>query len=299
MAYVRCGAVLAIFLVCSLAGTVEASVKSRKLRTELTELKSRLAQLEGQLSYLLRAQAAGGGPARTPARPDMAGPWLPWPGGLCSDPCASDSDGDGIGDCEDICPCDASSGDDDGDGIPDCADPCLGDASNACVDPCRGDSDGDGRGDCDDPCPFDPAPERDGDADQIPDCVDPCPSDRKNGCYEPCPLDSDGDGLRDCHDQCPWAANEDPSLPCRVPPSLPFPPVRPPTSGGCVVSGCSGQLCTEAPGEASTCEWQPEYACYRDAACGRQADGKCGWAMTDELRECLAKARRPAAATGR
>ena len=64
------------------------------------------------------------------------------------------------------------------------------------------------------------------------------------------------------------------------------------TSGGgerdCVVSGCSGQLCVEEgdPG-ISTCEWRPEYACYRDARCERQPNGQCGWTMTPSLRACL------------
>jgi hypothetical protein len=33
---------------------------------------------------------------------------------------------------------------------------------------------------------------------------------------------------------------------------------------GCVVGGCSGQLCADEP-LASTCEWRPSYACHRDA----------------------------------
>lgn len=54
----------------------------------------------------------------------------------------------------------------------------------------------------------------------------------------------------------------------------------------CVVSGCSGQLCAR---EAlfSTCEWRPEYACFANAHCAPQANGACGWTMTDELRACL------------
>lgn len=61
-----------------------------------------------------------------------------------------------------------------------------------------------------------------------------------------------------------------------------------PQGGSCVVGGCSNQLCTEGPQSAgSTCEWREEYACYRDATCERQSDGKCGWTQTPELTACL------------
>jgi hypothetical protein len=56
----------------------------------------------------------------------------------------------------------------------------------------------------------------------------------------------------------------------------------------CYVGGCSGQICSEEQGVISTCEWRPEYACYRDAKCEVQADGNCGWTQTAELQACLA-----------
>jgi hypothetical protein len=61
------------------------------------------------------------------------------------------------------------------------------------------------------------------------------------------------------------------------------------TTSDCVTSGCSGTLCVE-PGKelATTCEMKPEYACYRDAACERQADGACGWTQSAALTTCLA-----------
>ena len=62
------------------------------------------------------------------------------------------------------------------------------------------------------------------------------------------------------------------------------------TKGGshpCVVSGCSRQVCAEQE-VMTTCEWRDEYACYRTARCERQADGKCGWTPTGELKRCLA-----------
>lgn len=71
----------------------------------------------------------------------------------------------------------------------------------------------------------------------------------------------------------------------------------PPQTGsignGCAVSGCSMQLCMSADevaqgGGVSTCEFRPEYACYREAACEIQSSGKCGWTETDSLKQCLA-----------
>lgn len=63
--------------------------------------------------------------------------------------------------------------------------------------------------------------------------------------------------------------------------------------GTCVVSGCSGQLCTEADtGGFTTCEWRAEYGCYQRATCERQPNGKCGFTMTPELAQCLSGAGR-------
>ncbi len=74
-------------------------------------------------------------------------------------------------------------------------------------------------------------------------------------------------------------------------------PVPEPTPGGnppdptqaapCYKGGCGGQLCSEEEGMVSTCEFEPEHACYRSAECARQADGACGWTQTPELTECL------------
>lgn len=63
---------------------------------------------------------------------------------------------------------------------------------------------------------------------------------------------------------------------------------------GCVVSGCSGQLCVEASGEGvvTTCEYREEYACYKTAVCERQASGQCGWTETPGLAQCLVEKRK-------
>ncbi len=62
-------------------------------------------------------------------------------------------------------------------------------------------------------------------------------------------------------------------------------------ANGCAVAGCSGQLCVsadEAGDIITTCEYREEYACYREASCEPQQDGKCGWTQTRELTRCLA-----------
>lgn len=64
--------------------------------------------------------------------------------------------------------------------------------------------------------------------------------------------------------------------------------------GGCAPAGCSNQLCVEdsqANDIITTCEFRPEYACYRAARCERQASGQCGWTQTPELSTCLQGAR--------
>lgn len=57
---------------------------------------------------------------------------------------------------------------------------------------------------------------------------------------------------------------------------------------GCVVGGCSGQVCHEE-GETvfTTCEWRPVYACFREAICERQDNGACGWTQTDASQACI------------
>ncbi len=55
----------------------------------------------------------------------------------------------------------------------------------------------------------------------------------------------------------------------------------------CFPTGCSGQICSDTD-VITTCEWRPEYACFRNASCSTQNNGDCGWVMDDELRRCLA-----------
>jgi len=57
----------------------------------------------------------------------------------------------------------------------------------------------------------------------------------------------------------------------------------------CQLGGCSAQICQGAGEEpmASDCMFRPVYQCYKTARCEQQADGKCGWTMTQELSACL------------
>jgi len=57
----------------------------------------------------------------------------------------------------------------------------------------------------------------------------------------------------------------------------------------CIVAGCSGQLCVSLDNAdiVSTCEFLPQYACYRNASCEVQDTGECGWTQTEELQQCI------------
>jgi eight-cysteine-cluster-containing protein len=68
------------------------------------------------------------------------------------------------------------------------------------------------------------------------------------------------------------------------------PPAPPPQQpAGCIKTGCSGIVCAEPGKEViTTCEYRPEYACYKTATCERQTSGACGWTQTAELTACLA-----------
>lgn len=63
-------------------------------------------------------------------------------------------------------------------------------------------------------------------------------------------------------------------------------PLNPHNLNNCVVSGCSSHICAEEK-MITTCEFRPEYACYRKAQCARQTDGRCGWTRTAQLNRCL------------
>ncbi len=107
-----------------------------------------------------------------------------------SDPlCQIDSDGDGVPDCDDICPGFDDNLDTDGDGVPDGCDNCPLAANQD-----QADTDGDGVGDACDECV-----DEFGEPDFFGCPDDPCIS-------QP---DPDGDGIRGICDNCPEVANPD------------------------------------------------------------------------------------------
>ncbi len=56
----------------------------------------------------------------------------------------------------------------------------------------------------------------------------------------------------------------------------------------CAPTGCSGTVCAEVGAEiVTTCEYRPEYDCYKSAKCERQGGGSCGWTPSDALQACL------------
>lgn len=54
----------------------------------------------------------------------------------------------------------------------------------------------------------------------------------------------------------------------------------------CQVTGCSNHICADSE-VLTTCEWRPEYDCYKTASCSANTAGECGWVMDDELKKCL------------
>ncbi len=67
---------------------------------------------------------------------------------------------------------------------------------------------------------------------------------------------------------------------------LPVTPITRTAKDGCVITGCSSQVCAEED-IVTTCEFKEEYGCYDLAICEKQSDGKCGWTETNEFLSCL------------
>lgn len=146
-----------------------------------------------------------------------------------------DADGDGVGDCKDLCPndakkilpgecgCGVADLDADGDGVMDCKDLCPSDNHKQAPGLCGcgigdGDRDVDGTPDCNDQCNLDAkktvpgvcgcgVADVDADRDGVMDCKDLCPEDAHKQAPGICGCgtgdgDRDGDGTPDCNDQC-------------------------------------------------------------------------------------------------
>jgi hypothetical protein len=58
----------------------------------------------------------------------------------------------------------------------------------------------------------------------------------------------------------------------------------------CMKTGCSSQVCSDQE-VITTCEFRPEYECYKRAICERQRNGECGFTQTPELTACLRRNR--------
>src|SRR5258708_24675936 len=56
--------------------------------------------------------------------------------------------------------------------------------------------------------------------------------------------------------------------------------------GKCIRTGCNSQICSDKE-MITTCEYSPQYACYKAATCERQINGSCGWTQTSALSACL------------
>ena len=60
----------------------------------------------------------------------------------------------------------------------------------------------------------------------------------------------------------------------------------------CVIGGCSGTICQHKDSEPvmTTCEFKPEYACFKQIECG--CIGKsCMWDKTSDFDSCVEEAR--------
>ena len=228
--------------------------------------------------------------------------------------CLTDSDGDGVGDCNDGCPLDAgkqtpgacgcglADTDGDGDGVPNCLDQCPnaadadGDSDGVvnCLDGCPNDvgktapgicgcgiadtdSDGDGTPDCAEPCP--PATDGDSDGDGTPNCLDQCPNDPAKTVPGACgcgvaDTDSDGDSVPNCTDRCPGAPDVDADGDGKLNCEDGCPNDRNKLAPG--VCGC-GVADTDSDGDGTM---NCNDSCPNDA--GKTAPGVCGCGMPED-----------------
>lgn len=86
-----------------------------------------------------------------------------------------------------------------------------------------------------------------------------------------------------------WVPGDGGSMPDATYPDGSWPADLAPNDGGtpCYRGGCSLEVCSDRPDVATTCVWRDEAACYQDARCERQPDGRCDWTPTPELQQCL------------
>ncbi len=65
------------------------------------------------------------------------------------------------------------------------------------------------------------------------------------------------------------------------------------TNNDCITGGCSGTICQSKDAEPifTTCEYPPEYACYKQIEC-KCINNKCQWDKTNEFDKCIEEARK-------
>lgn len=85
-----------------------------------------------------------------------------------------------------------------------------------------------------------------------------------------------------------------PSPPLRSPSPTPTPSITDESGqagqivkDGCVITGCSEEICADRPHNLLCAIVIPPDSCYLNATCERQADGECGWTQTEELKSCI------------
>jgi eight-cysteine-cluster-containing protein len=115
--------------------------------------------------------------------------------------------------------------------------------------------------------------------------------------YE-CLTPSDCDKGENCiSNKCTGTATTPTPIPTPTPKPSPTPSPTPSPSAecssnrDCKTGGCSGTVCQPAsePPVMTTCEWRPEYACYKKTACGC-ISGTCQWDKTEEFNTCVKEA---------
>lgn len=64
------------------------------------------------------------------------------------------------------------------------------------------------------------------------------------------------------------------------------PDKTPRAKDGCVITGCSSQVCADEE-VITDCLYKEEYICYQKATCERQDDDQCGWTITKDIQACF------------
>jgi Cys-rich repeat protein len=128
-----------------------------------------------------------------------------------------------------------------------------------------------------------------------PRCEQPCdPNDPGCTCPGVCvplpPMECLADA--DCPEGFRCEPGQCPDMPCEpgAPDCPPCPGQCVPAASGCIVTGCSGEICAPYP-VSSSCVWLPEYECLIYSSCEAltTADGQqtCGWTQPPAYLECL------------